>query len=506
MKRALRATDAEVGSGAKARGEVERFLECRSPRNVQVAGEFAIMVQVTELRMSAGSASFRMPEIAAEGSPLYVLLDAPPGCEVISNAIVKISLPPRGDSDQAWFFIRAPRTPGSYRFAVTVLWAGVGSHVLACQPVVVTVSSRATDPMSVLKGPTRHATSGQGGAALTVIRSSPRTYQYVLYRAGHSPVHDVLTMTADPRSQLRVLTSDLNQMARGGAGWRPAGMRDELRARGVDLWRDFLPGKIGEALCGLRPGEDTLTVSCQNSTLGVPWELLYPLDSIAGCSDFLVQLFNVVRSPDSTAAWCRSFALQPAVIVLPDDQVPGAAEEARAITEMLGPVAGGRRYVREKARLQQDLRSMPFGLLHVAAHDRDGAGTISMAARQRFSPSDLNVFAGDGGHWSGRRPLVFVNACGTAGTRQRFTQFTSWAQSFFEAGAGGFIGSMWDVRSVTASAFAQRFYQASYVDGLPFGKALREAREHSRSLSPDPTWLAYAAHGDPAATAAREHE
>jgi len=154
--------------------------------------------------------------------------------------------------------------------------------------------------------------------------------------------------------------------------------------------------------------------------------------------------------------------------------------------------------------LQQELRDQPFGLLHVAAHDRDGSGNISMAARQKFSPSDLNEYAAAGGLWSGRRPLVFINACGTAVSRQRFTQFTSWAQAFFDAGAGGFIGSMWDVRSETAGAFARQFYQAMYQEGLPFARALREAREHSRSRGSDPTWLAYAAHGDSAATVSQK--
>jgi hypothetical protein len=60
---------------------------------------------------------------------------------------------------------------------------------------------------------------------------------------------------------------------------------------------------------------------------------------------------------------------------------------------------------------------------------------------------------------------------------------------------------MWDVRSETASAFAQSFYQAFYVEGRSFGGALHAAREDARSHDTDPTWLAYAAHGDHKATA-----
>jgi hypothetical protein len=308
-------------------------------------------------------------------------------------------------------------------------------------------------------------------------------------------------MNADPQSKLRALTSELNHMASGGGGWRPGGLRDELRARGVDLWRDFLPDNIREALTALSAGSDTLSISCSNSTLAVPWEMLHPIDPIGGHSDFLVQLFGVIRSPETTAAWCSSFALLPAAIVLPNDQLPGAREEARAISEMFGDIWGNKKYITEKVKLQLHLRNLPFGLLHIAAHHRDGQGTVSLAAGQRFSPSDLNEFAASGGKWSSRRPLVFLNACATATSHQTFTQFTSWAQRFFEAGAGGFIGSMWDVHSTTASAFSRKFYQAIYEDNLPFGKALHAAREHSRSRDSDPTWLAYAAHGDYSATA-----
>jgi len=486
---------------AGAAGGIRRFLECRSPRNVRHGSQFAIVVKITEHEKTVGSAPILVPQIPTGGALLYVLLDAPAGSHVVTDAIVQVDLPVRGDSTEAWFLIQAPETTGAYRFTVTVLWAGVRGQVLAREPVVVEVSDKPTEPMDATMNPARSAAPDPMEAGLAVARISARRYLYFLNRPGRTPVHDILTMTADPRSQLKRLTTDLSRMARGGNGLRPAGIRDELRARGSDLWRDFLPRKVREALYDLRAGEDTLTIACANSTLAVPWEMMYPIDPIGGCSDFLVQLFDVVRSPESSAAWCPQFALRPAVIVLPDDQLPGAMEEAHAITEILGAAAGDRGYIREKVRLQHEMRNELFGLLHVAAHDRDGLGTISLAARQKFSPSDLNEFAEAGGRWSGQRPLVFVNACGTAGSRQRFTQFTSWAQSFFEAGAGGFIGSMWDVRSATASAFAQRFYQAIYIDGLSFSKALHQAREHSRSRGSDPTWLAYAAHGDHSATA-----
>jgi CHAT domain-containing protein len=140
---------------------------------------------------------------------------------------------------------------------------------------------------------------------------------------------------------------------------------------------------------------------------------------------------------------------------------------------------------------------------HIAAHDADGKGTIGLAAKQKYSLRDLTEFTVGDGKWSDQRPLVFINACGTAVPQQSFTQLTSWAETFFEAGAGGFIGSMWNVRSETASAFARRFYEAIYSEQLSFGQALHKARQHCRSHSDDPTWLAYAAYGTHSATVIR---
>ena len=480
----------------------KRFLEYRLPRNVRVASEFPLVVRITELQRATSSVPFLVPKIPDNGARLYVILDVPPGCEVVTDAIVPLNLPPHGDSDDAWFVVRAPETRGSYRITITVLWGYARSQVLAREPVIVQVSDRPTDPMETITRPTRSADPDHETTVLVVSRISARKYKYFLVRPGRSPVADDLRMSVDPRSRLRVLTSELNGMANGGQGWRPAACAMNFAQEEQTFGVTFFQARFGKrwARCA---GEETLTVSCTNSTLAVPWELLYPIDPIGGYRDFLVQLFDVVRSPESTAAWCSRFVLRPAAIVLPDDQLPGTLEETRVIREMLDPGADDGCYIREKVQLQRKLRDEPFGLLHVAAHDRDGRGTISMAARQKFSPSDLNEFVSAGGQWSRRRPLAFINACGTASSRQTFTQFTSWAQRFFEAGAGGFIGSMWDVRSTTASIFAQKFYQEIYINGLPFSRALHEAREHSRCRDSDPTWLAYAAHGDHSARVSR---
>jgi CHAT domain-containing protein len=100
-------------------------------------------------------------------------------------------------------------------------------------------------------------------------------------------------------------------------------------------------------------------------------------------------------------------------------------------------------------------------------------------------------------------PLVFMNACRTGGEAPLYTRLAGWAHSFLAAGVGAFVGSLWEVRDGTARQFAEQFYRA-LLEGQDLGAALSIARESVRDEAGDPTWLAYAFYGDPAATVAWE--
>jgi CHAT domain-containing protein len=99
---------------------------------------------------------------------------------------------------------------------------------------------------------------------------------------------------------------------------------------------------------------------------------------------------------------------------------------------------------------------------------------------------------------AGRNPLIFINACRSAGTTPEYTRMTGWAQQFMAAGAGAFVGTLWAVRDDGAGRFAEAFYGA-LRGGRPLGEAARAARQHASQDSTDPTWLAYTVYGSPAA-------
>ncbi len=70
------------------------------------------------------------------------------------------------------------------------------------------------------------------------------------------------------------------------------------------------------------------------------------------------------------------------------------------------------------------------------------------------------------------------------------------AEKFLHAGAGAFIGSLWEVGDATALRFATEAYQM-LMDGRTLGEAVTELR--GRIRDGDPTWLAYAVYGHPEA-------
>jgi|ERR1022692_2790088 CHAT domain-containing protein len=98
-------------------------------------------------------------------------------------------------------------------------------------------------------------------------------------------------------------------------------------------------------------------------------------------------------------------------------------------------------------------------------------------------------------------PLIFINACRTAGQVPSYNHLNGWADKFLRAGAGAFIGSLWAVRDDSAREFAHELYQ-KLQSGKSLGQAVTSARDAAASDPGDPTWLAYAVYGDPLAKVA----
>lgn len=88
----------------------------------------------------------------------------------------------------------------------------------------------------------------------------------------------------------------------------------------------------------------------------------------------------------------------------------------------------------------------------------------------------------------GRQPLVFLNACESGRLGASLTEWDCWPKTFWERGAGAFVGISWPVRENPARVFAEAFYEA-LLGGRTLGEAAGAAREAAKPLG-DASWLA----------------
>ncbi len=202
----------------------------------------------------------------------------------------------------------------------------------------------------------------------------------------------------------------------------------------------------------------------------------------------------------------------------------GAVAEAAAIDEMLE--RRGVRVTRVGRAPEADLRRTFLGriaesscrILHVAGHGiYNGPGGASglllgRTQGQGIEPMYRVITAAEllNAFGSELPELVFFNCCHLGSLdgpdhqpglgRGRLA--ASVAQTFIERGVRGVVAAGWAVDDAAAKVFACVFYERM-LDGLPFGLAVRAAREAAWNKNPRVnTWGAYQAYGDPAWTMA----
>ncbi|MFF5242039.1 CHAT domain-containing protein [Streptomyces microflavus] len=198
----------------------------------------------------------------------------------------------------------------------------------------------------------------------------------------------------------------------------------------------------------------------------------------------------------------RTLSLPQAAFVVPPGSPPEAAQEVAALRATLGEGVTDGGTLTHRAAVSSLIEGGFSGLLHFACHNAfTSAGSRVAMADGPFDPIDL-AYATQSHALRASRPMVFFNACRSAGEIEWFSTSLGWAPQFLRAGAGAFIGTLWPVRSDSALLFADAFYNQFVGKGQPLGEASLRARRAIRDHGGDPTWLAYAVYGSPAACAA----
>jgi class 3 adenylate cyclase len=470
--------------------EVPRFLHAGLPSRAPMSATVSLVVQITAAAPSWSRRSSVLAGLVA-GQEVLVVVQAPAGL-VPEGPLEQITtVPPRGDGKPVRFGFRT-REAGRQRLQVSA-WAG--GTFLADLEIEVAVGSGSGYGSNTRARARMSPPRSRAGEATLLVRSDGdrHVFQLLSEECVFEPVV-ARTLTGDPGMAVERAVTMLKQLAEGRGPYGKSSARRWMRETGIGLWNDVVPEVIKDQYWQLRRNITSLSVATTDDLL--PWELLYPLRQDAD-EGFLVEQFPVLRRVFGQRR-AREVDLGDCSYVL-SSHVPGQAqEEIDAVSGVLGPGS----VIDSLDQLLDLIGSGRCGALHFACHNSfaaDGGGSSIKLDGGPFVPTLLNS-AATTRSLAERSPLVFINACRSAGAVPQFGRMLGWAQQFMAAGAGAFVGTLWPVRSETAAGFACTFYEQLHA-GHPLGEAAHLARRSTGTGDVDPTWLAYAIYGDPAATA-----
>ncbi|MET8232049.1 CHAT domain-containing protein [Micromonospora sp. NPDC005298] len=472
-----------------------RLLVARAPARVPVGRELSVEVWiVTEGRPTPRyGASAPMPRllVADGGTPVTVTVHAPPGLHA-DGPLQQTVLVERHEDPAPIRFGFGAGTAGRHRIDVTA-WAG--GTFLAEVSVEVSVA----DDGPFRDGPERTASMADPEARLGEVTMEVRfdgsryTFQVRSHAKMFTPV--VESVTNSPNAAVENAIRELQQVAGGGSRDSPAMTRAIIRSAGIQLWSELVPADVRDQFWEVGSDMRAFTIATDYDV--VPWELLYPL-SAERDDGFLVERVPVVRRTYGQRR-TSTIGLRNPHFVVPTRAPTGAREEVAAIRAILG--AGDGEPITRADELLALINSGALGATHFACHNTFSSdGSFIDMDGGRFKPAllaeaSIRKVLADAG------PLVFINACRSAGVAPTYTRMLGWAQQFMSSGAGAFVGTLWAVRSESSVRFATAFYR-SLAAGATLGAAALAARTDQQDDLLDPTWLAYTIYGDPFATAA----
>jgi RNA polymerase sigma factor (sigma-70 family) len=481
------------GGSMEPRSLVAELAEQTSPGRV-------VPLHVQIVQGSERGVQLRSFLLPPSGAQLMVTVHAP-GLEAVDDLYQELHVVPGRDSDVLLFRLRAEK-PGLHGVTVRAFRGGTFLGEVTCQMSV--------GPGSVTRdGPPRHAPlasvafdpgevtlqvlkeGGDGAFSFQLISETFYAREIVDFRGG------------DPRKTSEAIYAELRKAAKaaakdGGCGdtsWLP----NRLKSQGVELWKSVVPQRIQSQFWEEVDHVTAFTVLGEHDI--VPWELLYPLNEGHEGRGFLSEWLPVVRRVHGQDR-VRSLSLPGVAFVVPPGSPDDAREEVTSLRARLGTAVSDAGVLTERAALTALIEGGHAGLLHFACHNAfTGTGSCVTMADGPFDPIDL-ASAAQLRSLRPHRPLVFFNACRSAGEIDWFGESLGWAPQFLNAGAGAFVGTLWPVRSRSALQFAEAFYDQLITHRQPLGTASLVARQATRDLDDgDPTWLAYAVYGSPAATA-----
>lgn len=453
---------------------------------VEPEREFVLALQVrTEISQARpGQELSSLPVDLFEGE-LVAILTADAPFKVIGPAEVRIPVPRTGDGPEVPFVLRATgpgegeirvdvhlgvERLGTLRFKVSAIL-----HSQAGQPQLGTIGMRKVQLMPGLVK-VQFIPTDTGDQLIQLVVGDK-----------FGKLHPLKINQKVLNDGLLHITDKLNAMGDGTSPGSIGTKRIELYGIGRKLFKLLPPDFIAEFAV---KSADADSIGIEGDTK-LPWELMADSDDVS----FLSERLRVSR-------WLHGY--DPASLIQVrkamfaySERLTRAGTEVEKIGALVHP---GKKpeCVAESMELYERIKAGDFDLFHYAGHTTDkdpvSPGSLELSDDDAFT-MDLMEAVPD--HSMERfRPVVFLNSCGSAETGGGQTLFDRWAEAFIKRGAGAFIGSLWNIRGVTANRFGKEVYRSIRAgEAETLGQAVDLARKHSVRDPSDPTRLAYAFYG-----------
>lgn len=471
-----------------------RYLVAGLPNRAALGAEISLLVRVsTDPARWSAAASLDRLSVPAGGTSVSLIAQPSHGLVPLSAPEQLLTVPQAGESEPVRFAFHTHQ-PGLHGVRLMAFAGGTFLAELEAQ-------------VSVEPGGPTEEPNWAGLAMLNDVRARRGEVTLQVRSLGGQTVFQLLSdaylfepvlaqgAAGDASAAIERAITTLKQLAQGRGPYTGGTARRWMAETGVGLWQAMVPNVLKEQFWQIRDRISAFSIATDFDV--VPWELLYPLRPGADAG-FLVEQFPVLRRVFGQAR--NAFLTVTPCTYVTSAQAPGdAQQEIETLTRILGPGTT----IGELNELLDTIGAGRGGGLHFACHNTfspEGGSSIALAGGP-FVPGLLNS-ATVRQSLAAHRPLVFLNACRTAGNAPEFSRMIGWAQQFMAAGAGAFVGTLWPVRSQSARVFAETFYGA-LRGGETLGNALGWARQAAARDDPDPTWLAYTAYGDPEAKAFR---
>lgn len=493
----------EPGDGPlrSGRGELQtRFLMVENDAAVTLGETTSVLVSL-ELE----------PLLGGQHKPV----DLPPGCEVHLRLHARrgfaIEGPREGrltvdDSEEPLpfqFRVRATET-GPGRLEVLAFVHGACIAKLILTPSVEEATSRRGGPSLLLRAETlmQPPPENRPDLSLTIREEEGRRGTTTLSFELHSMDPSVAPKRFGPHPvaqdlspHLVAIFDDFDQSEQV----QKDRVREMLREQqGFHLFQELLPPDLQALLWAVR--QRVRSVQIFSGEWWIPWELCRmcgPDDQgELQSGEFFCERFAMGRWPVDQPV---SSLGEGRIGVVTAKRLAEAENERTGIIE----IAEGRPVEVIEPRYDAVVEALcagDFGVLHFSGHGNvhrdwgDGAWIELDGA-----PLRPRYVSGLARNLARSRPLVFFNGCHTAHNAEALAGVGGWPSRFLEAGAGGFLGTNWSVRTTAARHFARHVYEKLFT-GETIGEAVRQARCRVRDDFPESaTWLAYTLYADPLA-------